>query len=89
MFVTYQPARVISSDEVVISSQKAVVLGDEGLSARISFPGGIVVCGMSQPDKTCGYITNEGEIIEISGQVSVYNPHDSEKTVYVILSDTF
>ena len=89
MFVTYQPARVISSDEIVIPSKKTAVLGDEGLSARISFPAGIVICGMSQPDKTKGYITAEGEIVEISGQISIYNPSDSEKTVYMILSDTF
>ncbi len=89
MFVTYQPARVIKSEEITVSPKKSFVAGDEGLSARISFPEGMVVCGMSQPDKTKGYKTCEGEIIEFSGEVSVYNPTDTEKTIYLILSDTF
>ena len=89
MFVTYQPARVIKSDEIKIASKKSFVAGDEGLSARISFPEGMIVCGLSQPDKTKGYKTAQGEVIEFSGEISVYNPTDAEKTIYLILSDTF
>ena len=89
MFVTYQPARVISSSEIALGAKKSVLIGDEGLSARVSFPKGIVVCGKGQPDKEKGYVTGEGEIIEISGEISVYNPTDSAKTVYVLLTDTF
>ncbi|MBE6622894.1 MAG: hypothetical protein E7621_01690 [Ruminococcaceae bacterium] len=89
MFVTYQPARVIKSEEITISPKKSFIAGDDGLSARISFPEGVVVCGMSQSDKTKGYKTYEGEVIEFSGEVSVYNPTDAEKTIYLIVSDTF
>ena len=89
MFVTYQPARVIKASEITLEAKKAALIGDEGLSARVSFPKGIVVCGKGQPDKEKGYVTGEGEIIEISGEIYIYNPSDSAKSVFVLLTDTF
>ena len=89
MFVTYQPARIIGTNEKTLASKKTEKVGDEGLSSRLSLPEGIVVSGVSQPDKTKGYVTKEDEILEISGEVTLYNPTDSAKTVYIITSDTF
>lgn len=89
MFVTYQPARVIRSEEITLKANEEKFIGDEGLSTRASFPEGAVVCGISQGDKTKGYVTSDGEIFEFSGEICVYNPKSADMTLYTVTSDTF
>ncbi len=89
MFVTNLPARVVKTEFAEVASSGTLAVGYEGLGTKMKVHGGgLILTSAEQPDKTTGYRMSDGEVIEFSGCVDVYNPNgDALVTVSLIITD--
>ncbi len=89
MFVTNLPARVVETKYAEVASSGTLAVGYEGLGTKMKVHGeGLILTFQGQPDKTSGYRMSEGEVIEFSGCVEVYNSSsDASVAVSLIITD--
>lgn len=89
MYVTHMPGRVVFCETLTVPSKNNVFAGRDGLFSRVKFSSGkIVVADNDVADITKGYTADEGETLDFSGKISLYNPTENEITVSVICFDT-
>ena len=89
MFVTSQPGRVVGAQTLSVNAGTVQVLGKEGLYGRLRLGAeGFILSPETSTSPSDGYQAAEGETVEFSGKITVYNGAASAGTVSVLLFDT-
>lgn len=89
MFVTTQPGRPVYTKTTEIEKNTVFEAGSDGLFSRIKALGAsLVISAPGEPAKGEGYTLADGETLEFSGTMKIYNGGETAAKVSVITFDT-